>query len=170
MAPNSPACAFSHAWMAGSRSTAPSNRSNSDLIIAPFSAFEDTVDWSGGLGFFQSFGQCGHDFKDVGDDAVVRDFENWRVGVLVDGDDGARAFHADNMLDRAADAEREIKFGRDSLPGTADLALHRQPAFVADGARSRDFSAESFRERLGLRNIFRRLDAAADRHDERRLR
>src|SRR5207249_10232380 len=34
MAPNSPACSFIHASMAGSRSTAPSNRSNSVLIIS----------------------------------------------------------------------------------------------------------------------------------------
>src|ERR1700675_2187016 len=40
MAPNSPACSFIHASMAGSRSTAPLNRSNSVLIAAPLSAFE----------------------------------------------------------------------------------------------------------------------------------
>src|ERR1700720_1652334 len=36
MAPNSLACPFIHASMAGSRSTAPLNRSNSVLIVAPF--------------------------------------------------------------------------------------------------------------------------------------
>src|SRR5690242_5175077 len=35
MAPSSPACSFIHASMAGSRSTAPSNRSNSVLIVVP---------------------------------------------------------------------------------------------------------------------------------------
>src|SRR5260370_6336290 len=35
MAPNSPACSFIHASMAGSRSTTPLNRSNSVLIVAP---------------------------------------------------------------------------------------------------------------------------------------
>src|SRR6266849_3384550 len=40
MAPNSPACSFIHASMAGSRSTAPLNRSNSDLIVAPLFSFE----------------------------------------------------------------------------------------------------------------------------------
>ena len=34
MAPNSPACSFIHASMAGSRSIAPLNRSNSVLIVA----------------------------------------------------------------------------------------------------------------------------------------
>src|SRR5712664_3838648 len=37
MAPNSPACSFIHASMAGSRSTAPLNRSGSVLIVAPLS-------------------------------------------------------------------------------------------------------------------------------------
>src|SRR5216683_5247221 len=40
MAPNSPACSFTHASMAGSRSTAPLNRSNSVLIVAPLFSFE----------------------------------------------------------------------------------------------------------------------------------
>src|SRR5271157_1296364 len=40
MAPNPPACSFIHASMAGSRSTAPLNRNNSVLIVAPLSAFE----------------------------------------------------------------------------------------------------------------------------------
>src|SRR6266436_4008053 len=40
MAPNSPPRSFIHASMAGSRSTAPSNRSNSVLIISLLSAFE----------------------------------------------------------------------------------------------------------------------------------
>ena len=35
MVPNSPECAFIHPSMAGSRSTAPLNRSNSVLIVAP---------------------------------------------------------------------------------------------------------------------------------------
>src|ERR1700733_5383856 len=39
MDPNPPACSFIHASMAGSRSTAPLNRSNSVLIIARLSAF-----------------------------------------------------------------------------------------------------------------------------------
>jgi hypothetical protein len=40
MAANSPACSFIHTSMAGSRSTAPLNRSNSILIVAPLAAFE----------------------------------------------------------------------------------------------------------------------------------
>src|ERR1700730_765639 len=40
MAPNSPECSFVQASMAGSRSTAPLNRSNSDLTVAPLCSFE----------------------------------------------------------------------------------------------------------------------------------
>jgi hypothetical protein len=39
------------------------------------------------------------------------------------------------MLDGALDANRDIKLGRDGLPGTAHLPLHRQPAIVANGPR-----------------------------------
>ena len=42
-----------------------------------------------------------HDLEQVADDAVVGDLEDWRVGILVDGDDRVRALHADQMLDRA---------------------------------------------------------------------
>ena len=102
------------------------------------------------LRFFECLGEGGHDFEDVADDAVVGDFEDWGVLVFVDGDDGARAFHAYDVLDGAADAEREVELGRDGLAGAADLALHGEPAFVADRARGGDFAAESFGERFGL--------------------
>src|SRR5258708_37156184 len=39
IAPNSPACSFIHASMAASRSTAPLNRSNAVLIVAPLFSF-----------------------------------------------------------------------------------------------------------------------------------
>src|SRR5260370_21475426 len=115
-----------------------------------------------GLDFFQSFGEGGHDFEDVADDAVVRDFENWSVGILVDGHDGARAFHADDVLNRAADAQRQIQFRRDGLAGAADLSLHREPAFVANRTLRRDFAAQRFRQRFSLRNLFGRFDPAPD--------
>src|SRR5579859_646742 len=83
--------------------------------------------------FLQFLGERGHDFENVADDAVIGDFENRRVLIFVDGDDGARALHADDVLDVSADPEREVKFWRDGLAGAADLALHRKPAFVANG-------------------------------------
>src|SRR5712664_2936767 len=122
-----------------------------------------------GLDFFHTSGAAGHDFEDVADDAVLGDFEDGGVGILVDGDDGARALHADDVLNRAANAQRQIKFRSYRLAGAADLALHREPAFIANRARGGDLAAKSFRERFGLRNIFGGFDAATDGHDERRL-
>src|SRR5262245_25983149 len=84
---------------------------------------------------------CRNDLEQVSDDPVVRDLENRRVGVLVDRHDGVRAFHADQMLNRARDAERDIELRRDGLPGAADLPLHREPAGVADRTRRRDLGA-----------------------------
>src|SRR5713101_9156417 len=91
-----------------------------------------------GLDFFQSFGEGGHDFEDIADDAVVGNFEDGSVGILVDGDDGAGAFHADDVLDRAADSKRKVQFRRNGLAGTSDLPIHRKPAFIAYRARRRD--------------------------------
>src|ERR1051325_400613 len=98
--------------------------------------------WPSSLCLLQLFGEGGHDFEDVADDAVIGNFENGRVRILVDGDDGARALHADNMLNGAADAKREVEFRRNGLAGAANLALHGEPAFVADGARGSNFRAE----------------------------
>src|SRR5439155_11507037 len=107
----------------------------------------------------------GNDLEEIPDDPVVRDLEDGRVGILVDGDDGAGSLHADQMLDRARDAEREIELRRDGLAGAADLALHRQPSGVADGARRRDLGAERLRELLGDGDVRLLLDPAAHRHD-----
>src|SRR3954454_20373591 len=76
--------------------------------------------------------QRGDHFEQVPRDAVVGDLEDRRFRVLVDRDDGPRAFHPDQMLDRARDPERDVELRRDGLPGAADLAIHRQPAGVAD--------------------------------------
>src|ERR1041385_306514 len=56
---------------------------------------------------FQRLDHGGNDFEQVADDAVLGDLEDRRVGVLVDGDDGLTALHADQMLDGAGDAECE---------------------------------------------------------------
>src|SRR5882724_12957387 len=120
--------------------------------------------------FFQGFGERGHDFEDVADYAVVGDFEDGSVGIFVDGDDGAGAFHANNVLNGATDAESEIKFWRNGLAGAADLAFHGEPAFIANGAGRGDLAAESFGESFSLGNIFGGFDAAANGHDERGLR
>src|SRR5690349_2391817 len=40
---------------------------------------------------------------------VVGDLEDWRLGVLVDGDDRACALHADEMLNGAGNAEGHVE-------------------------------------------------------------
>src|SRR5215469_17372744 len=84
------------------------------------------------LRFLQLFGESGHDFENVCDHAVIGDLEDGRVLVFVYRHNRARALHADNVLNRAADSQGEIQFRRHRLAGTADLTIHRQPALVAD--------------------------------------
>ena len=67
--------------------------------------------WLSGL---EGCGQRGHDLEQIPHDTVVGDFKDRRVGILVDRDDRARPFHADEMLNRSRDAQREIEFRRDS--------------------------------------------------------
>ena len=74
------------------------------------------------------------------------------------------------MLDGAADAKREIEFGCDRLAGRANLALHGQPAVVADGTRSGKLTAERFGELLRHLQILLLLDAAAHGDDDLGLR
>src|SRR5216684_7782722 len=110
--------------------------------------------------FFQSFCQRGHDLENIANHAIIGNLKNRRVLVFVDGHDGARAFHSHHVLDRAADAQRQVQFRRHSLAGAADLPFHRQPAFIADRARCGYFSAQRLGQRFRLRNIFRRFDPA----------
>src|SRR6185503_3547865 len=51
----------------------------------------------------------GDHFEQIANDAVVRDLENGRFGILVDRDDRARTLHPDEMLDGARDAEGDVE-------------------------------------------------------------
>jgi len=84
---------------------------------------------------FDSFDQLRHDLEQVADDAVIGDFENRSVGVLIDGDDRARSLHADQVLNCAGDPDCQVQLRRDGLAGTADLPFHLKPAGIADGPR-----------------------------------
>ena len=79
------------------------------------------------------------DFEEVSYDAVIGDLEDRSIGVLVDRDDGPRALHAHEVLDRPRDPERDVELGGHGLAGAADLALHRKPSAVADRPRRRHF-------------------------------
>src|SRR5215469_16017095 len=80
------------------------------------------------------FGEFGDDLEEVAYDSVVGYLEDGGVFVFVDGDDGLGALHADEVLDGSGDADGEIELRGDGLAGGADLALHGEPAVVADRA------------------------------------
>src|SRR6185295_13410558 len=76
MAPNSPACSFIHASIAGSRSTAPLNRSNSVLIVRSTFLEVKSID------LVQALGQLNGDSPRV-DDRRGGDVVHGRVSFLV---------------------------------------------------------------------------------------
>ena len=80
--------------------------------------------WALAFGFADGGSECWDDFEEIADDAVIRDLEDGRIFILIDGHDALRAFHADQVLDGSADADGEVDLGRDGLAGAADLALH----------------------------------------------
>src|SRR5438309_7750922 len=102
---------------------------------------------------------------DVADDAEIAELEDRRVRVLVDRDDRAGALHADLVLDRAGDAERDVELRRDGLAGLADLRRVRVPARVDDRARRADRAAEGLRELLREREVLRGAEPAATGDD-----
>jgi peptidoglycan/LPS O-acetylase OafA/YrhL len=69
-----------------------------------------------GAGFANGFGEGRKHLKEVAGDADVGDFEDRRVGVLIDRHDALGAFHAHQVLDGAGDAHGQIELRRDGLP------------------------------------------------------
>src|SRR5256885_4973954 len=53
--------------------------------------------------------RSGDDLEQIPHQADVGDFENRRLTVLVDGDDGARVLDARQVLDRTRDADRDVR-------------------------------------------------------------
>src|SRR5207237_532844 len=66
-------------------------------------------------------GQLRDDRVQVADDGQVGELEDRRIRVLVDRDDHVGVLHADLVLDRARDADRDVQLRRDALAGLADL-------------------------------------------------
>src|SRR5262249_51753370 len=110
------------------------------------------------------------DLEQVADNAVVRDFEDGRVGVFVDGNNRVRPFHADEMLNGARDTQREIQLWRYGLARAAYLPLHWQPPRIADRTRRCQFRAEGIRQSLRKWNVRLLLNAAPHGHDSLGLR
>ena len=101
----------------------------------------------------------------VTDDGEVGVLEDRRVRVLVDGDDGAGALHADLVLDRARDPARDIELRRDRLPGLADLGRVRIPACVHYRPGRGDRASEGLGEILDQRETLGLPEPASSRHD-----
>ena len=118
------------------------------------------------LGFFDFLDQRRNYFEQVADNAVIRHFKNRRVSVLINGDDGLCAFHADQVLDRAGDSHRQIHLWGHGLAGTADLALHGKPTTIANRTRGGQFPAQRLGQLFHNVDIVLFLDAPADGDDD----
>src|SRR6266540_4295454 len=126
--------------------------------------------WTSALRFLDFLCQCRDDLKEVAHHSHVGDLEDRRFGIFVHGDDVARALHAYQVLDGAADAQRKIEVRIHGLAARSDLPLHGQPARVADGTRGRQLSAHRLGQRLCDRDVLLLFDAPPDRDDDSSLR
>src|SRR5580765_5339949 len=84
--------------------------------------------------FLDFFDERRHNLEQISHHCVVSDLEDRCLAVLIHRDDGARALHPNDVLDGSRDPQRQIKFWRHRLSGGTDLAVHRKPAGIADGA------------------------------------
>src|SRR5204863_3811160 len=88
------------------------------------------------------------------------------VPVLVDHQDPLCALAADNVLDRTADAARDVEVRRDPRAGLANLVRVRAPAEIRDDARAADGPAQQGRERLEQFDSFLAPHSAAAADDD----
>src|SRR5258707_894243 len=86
----------------------------------------------------ERLGQFRNRLIQIRDQAIIGNLEDRRVLVLVDRDDDLRIFHAGEVLDRAGNADRDIKLGRHHLAGLADLPVVWRVASIDRGARGAD--------------------------------
>ncbi len=110
--------------------------------------------------------ELGQDFEEVADQAVIGDLEDRRLLILVDRDDDLGILHTGEMLDRAGDADRDVKLRRDDLAGLADLIVVGDEPGIDRGARRADRGAELVGDRLDQMEIVARLHAAPARDDD----
>src|SRR5215218_4103635 len=99
------------------------------------------------------FRQLGHYLMHVSDDAEIGVLEDRGIRILVDGDDRARALHADLVLDRPGDPAGDVELRRDGLACLADLARVRVPAGIHDRPGGGYRAAESLGQTLYQREV-----------------
>src|SRR3984957_19870570 len=115
----------------------------------------------------ERFGQFGNRLIQIRDQAVIGNLEDRRVLILVDRDDHLGILHAGEMLNRAGNADRDIKFWRHHLAGLADLPVVRRVAGIDRGARCADGGAKLVGERLDIfGEILATLHGATTGHDD----
>src|SRR6056297_3620586 len=88
------------------------------------------------------------DLVQVTDDAEVRDLEDRRFGVLVDGDDRLRGLHPGPVLDRTRDPRPQVQRRRDGPARLTDLVAARVPPRIRGGARRADTGPQDIGELL----------------------
>mmetsp|Transcript_154236 Transcript_154236/g.493331 ORF Transcript_154236/g.493331 Transcript_154236/m.493331 type:complete len:242 (-) Transcript_154236:700-1425(-) len=107
-------------------------------------------------------GQLRHLVEEVPDEAVVRDLEDRRVGILVDRNDSLGVLHAREVLDGAADAHGDVELGGDHLAGLANLELVGHEAGVDGRTGGAERSVELVTQGLqDLLEVLAVLHAAA---------
>src|ERR1019366_208652 len=89
----------------------------------------------------------------------MREIEDRRVWIGVDGDDQVGALHPDAMLDRARDPGGDVKFRTDRLAGLADLPVRRHPALLHQWPGTAPLTAQYLRQRADELQVFRRPQA-----------
>src|SRR4051794_26902501 len=93
------------------------------------------------------FEGVGH-LEEVDGGAVVRDVEDRRFRILVDGHDRRRALHAGEVLHGARDPQRDVDARLDRPARLADLTVARHPARVDQRPRRGECRAELVRQFL----------------------
>src|SRR5262245_43716391 len=111
-----------------------------------------------------------HDLEEIAGYPEVGNLEDRRLGILVDRHDRPRSLHADEVLNRSGNAEGNIELWRNGLPRAPNLAIHRQPAGIADRTRGGNLGTHRLRELLDELQMFLALDATAHGNDSLGLR
>src|ERR1035438_5779478 len=143
----------------GASSCAALYRKNLPARVMPLSAFR----------FFHFFDQGWNYIEQIADHGDIGNFKDWRVCVFVDCNDGARALHPHYVLNRTANSQREIQLRCNRLSRRSNLAIHRQPAGIANRPRGRDLAAQRVGQLLGKFDVLLLFDTTADSNNNRRL-
>ena len=74
--------------------------------------------------------ELGYRFEQVRNETIVRDLEDRRFAVVVDGNDDLAFLHPGEVLNRTGNADRDVQIGRDNLAGLTNLHFVRHKTGV----------------------------------------